>query len=138
MLAAVLVAATRYRRVQVHGPSMEPTLRAGDRLLARRPLHRRGRWPRVGDVVVVRLPGRGEAVKRVAATAGQPSQVGGAVRRLGAGEVAVVGDRPELSTDSRHLGPLPLGAVRAVVVARYHPPGRVGGREALAPPGPQR
>ena len=44
----------------VRGRSMLPTLRGGDRLLVAY-----GRSPRDGEVVVVRLPGRGLAVKRL-------------------------------------------------------------------------
>src|SRR5690348_12910846 len=63
----IAVAETRWRtpvrRVLVQGPSMAPTLRHGDQLLAwtlRRPR------PGAGSVVVVELPGgRGLGVKRV-------------------------------------------------------------------------
>ena len=44
----------------VRGPSMEPVLRAGDRLVV---LH--GAEPRIGGLVVVRLPDGVIAVKRV-------------------------------------------------------------------------
>ncbi|MGH3501444.1 MAG: S24 family peptidase, partial [Nocardioidaceae bacterium] len=46
----------------VRGRSMEPTLRAGDRLLVRY-----GATPRLGRLAVVRLPDRPIAVKRVTA-----------------------------------------------------------------------
>jgi phage repressor protein C with HTH and peptisase S24 domain len=49
----------------VHGRSMLPTLREGDRLLV---LH--GGAPRRGGLVVCRLPGGVVAVKRVAARSG--------------------------------------------------------------------
>lgn len=123
-------AAAVVRRVEVAGPSMEPTLQAGDRLVVQRTARRRR--PRRGDVVVAQLPGRGEAVKRVVGVAGDLADLPDGPRRLGAGEVAVAGDRPEWSTDSRQLGALPLGAVVGVAVARYYPPERAAGRDALA------
>jgi nickel-type superoxide dismutase maturation protease len=96
-------------RVEVTGDSMLPALAAGDRLL----VLRAGK-ARVGDVVAVsdpRLPAR-TLVKRVAATG-----------PLG---VAVLGDNAVASTDSRILGPVPLGSVRGRVVYRYFPDSRRG------------
>jgi phage repressor protein C with HTH and peptisase S24 domain len=81
------------RRIRVRGPSMAPTLRDGDVVLARR-------GPaRVGDVVVVTWPGRGGqlSVKRAA--------------RPLAGGWFVVGDNDLASTDSRELGPATVHAV---------------------------
>src|SRR5205823_12371876 len=72
------------RRVEVAGDSMRPTLEPGDRLVVWAP------GPvRAGDLVAVRDP-RNPArtvVKRVAAVGGEG--------------VAVVGDNPDASTDSR-------------------------------------
>ncbi len=48
------------------------------------------------------------------------------VSRLGAGELFLLGDRRDASTDSRELGPIPLAAVEGVVLARYWPPRRLG------------
>ncbi|MGH3588261.1 MAG: S26 family signal peptidase, partial [Pseudonocardia sp.] len=72
-----------YRRIRVLGPSMVPTLRHGDVVLARRT-----RQPRTGDVVVVTWvtrPGQ-LSIKRV-------------VRRHAPGW-HVEGDHREASTDS--------------------------------------
>jgi nickel-type superoxide dismutase maturation protease len=90
--------------VEVRGRSMEPTLRPGDRLLT---VPARRAWLRRGRVVVVRDPGDPDhlAVKRIAD-----------VER---GRVAVLGDHPEASTDSRTWGTLPIAAVRRVVVRRW-------------------
>jgi phage repressor protein C with HTH and peptisase S24 domain len=75
------------RRIRVRGPSMAPTLRDGDVVLARR-----GGRPRAGDVVVVTWVARpGQlSIKR-------------AVRPDGGGWF-VVGDNDLASTDSRELG----------------------------------
>lgn len=91
-----------YRRIRVLGPSMAPTLRHGDVVLARR-----DREPRVGDLVVVTWvtrPGQ-LSIKRVV---GPPSAHGWRVE----------GDNQHASTDSRELGP---ATVHGVVVARLWP-----------------
>jgi signal peptidase I len=82
---------------------MAPTLRHGDVVLALL-----GGAARPGDVVLVELPARGPAVKRL-------------VRRGPDGRVWVEGDNPFASTDSRALGALPGDALRARVVARLWP-----------------
>ena len=99
----------RPRRVLVAGSSMEPTLSPGDRLLV---MHAGRVKP--GDLVALREPNDVSRVivKRVAA-----------VRR---GEVVVLGDNPEASTDSRFFGPVPERAVLGRVVRRYGPAGRDG------------
>ena len=89
------------RAVLVEGPSMQPTLRAGDCLLVRRP-----RRVRVGSVVVARFPERPDllVVKR-------------AVRPVD-GLWWVEGDNPAGTDDSRRYGP---AEVVGVVVLRYWP-----------------
>ena len=86
----------------VRGTSMEPTLRDGDTLLVRY-----DRTPGPGDLVVVRLPGRGLAVKR-------------AWRRYEAGWW-VERDNPAAGTDSWSAGPVPAEDVLGVVLARCWP-----------------
>jgi nickel-type superoxide dismutase maturation protease len=94
------------RRVEVVGPSMVPALRHGDRLLV---LMRRPRAaPQPGSVVVVELPDRPLAVKRVTAVEAD-------------GSFRVEGDNPYGSTDSRTLGVLPAEALRGTVIARTWP-----------------
>ncbi|HXQ58459.1 MAG TPA: S26 family signal peptidase [Acidimicrobiales bacterium] len=101
------------RRVVVEGPSMEPALARGDRLLVLRrllPL----RSPRVGDIVAVTdpRPGGRLLVKRVAAVRGD--------------EVVVEGDNRLASTDSGTFGPVDRRAIVGRAVYRYGPPGRSG------------
>jgi nickel-type superoxide dismutase maturation protease len=109
VLVVLAVLCVRPRRVVVDGPSMEPTLRRGDRLVVVRRMRLRA-----GDVVAVRDPGHAPRllVKRVVARSGD--------------EVVVAGDNPALSTDSRTFGPVPRRAVVGRVVYRYGPPGRTG------------
>jgi signal peptidase I len=93
-------------RVTVVGQSMSPTLRDGQRLLARR----LRRAPRRGEVIVFRVPDEDLPcrIKRVAAIAGDPvpewlTPTLPGLTRIPADRVAVVGDNPD-SQDSRQLG----------------------------------
>jgi signal peptidase I len=87
----------------VRGTSMLPTLREGDRLLV---LH--GAPPRVGGLVVVRLPDGVVAVKR-------------AVRREPAGWW-VERDNPRAGVDSWQVGAVPEADVIARVLVRLGAP----------------
>ncbi|MDQ1747156.1 MAG: hypothetical protein QOD07_1419 [Frankiaceae bacterium] len=91
---------------------MAPALRHGDHLLVVR-----GRRPRPGAVVVVRLPEGPLAVKRF-------------VRNVDGGALWVEGDNPFGSTDSRTLGPVPAAALAGVAVARLWPRPRLLTRSA--------
>jgi signal peptidase I len=119
---------SRYLMVAVVGGSMEPTLRPGDRVLARRVR----RAPRRGSIVVLRTaavaPADGPSsdlpdllVKRVVAVAHDPVPDGpGAIPP---GRLYVRGDAAR-SYDSREWGPIPVDAVAAhvirVIAARDH------------------
>lgn len=116
-LAAAAVGCWRrlgVRRVEVRGPSMEPTLWGGDRLLVRRAY----RPPRVGEIVLARPRALGGAavLKRVVRT------------EVGAGGLAVTlhGDNAAASTDSRTFGPVPVGEIVGPVWLRYWPNDRRG------------
>ena len=87
----------------VRGRSMEPTLYAGDRLLVAY-----GRTPRVGHLVIVRLPDRPVSVKRVS----RQVDNGWWVER----------DNPAEGVDSWLVGAIPAGDVLAVVLCRWWPP----------------
>jgi signal peptidase I len=127
---ALLVRARRLVVVDVQGPSMEPTLYEGDRVLVRRaPVTA----VRTGDLVVVARPRSHEfatpgpwVIKRVAATAGE--RIPPVIRRgwadndidfAGAfvpeGRLLLLGDNPERSGDSRHWGFTAGDAVLGVV-----------------------
>ncbi|MGW5261166.1 S26 family signal peptidase [Microbispora sp. NPDC004025] len=137
LLAAGLPAAavTAIRRtlhvVEVHGESMEPALRSGDRVLVRR--LRPGRRVRRGDVVVISRVGPGEGftldggtnlvIKRAAAVAGDPVPPefeGSGEARVPPGRLLVLGDNPSRSTDSRQWGLLPESRIAGVVIRRLH------------------
>ncbi|MEU5567099.1 S26 family signal peptidase [Micromonospora musae] len=120
--------------VSVVGRSMEPTLRPGDRVLARRlPLAR----VRSGDVVVVVAPaemtarhptqpgagGSGLAIKRAHAVPGDPVPVERVPllrerpeREVPPGHLVVLGDNPPFSYDSRECGYILERDLRAVVI----------------------
>ena len=90
-----------YRRIRVLGPSMAPTLKNGDVVLARN-----RKQPREGDVVVVTWVTR-------------PHQL--SIKRITREDERgwhVEGDNQDASTDSRDLGP---AQVHGVVVARLWP-----------------
>jgi nickel-type superoxide dismutase maturation protease len=93
---------------------MLPTLRPGDRVVVVRGLGPLRPPIRVGDVVALTDPGHPGRVmvKRVVD-----------MDRTG---VAVQGDNPAASTDSRHFGPVDPGVIRGRVVYRYHPEDRRG------------
>jgi signal peptidase I len=120
-LAGVAYCCLRWRpsRVEINGPSMEPSLREGDWALTI-PL---GHSPRVGDVLVVEHPTRPgfEMVKRVVAGPGGTTRGG---RELALDEWWVEGDRPEESTDSRQFGPLRREHMKGRVRLVYWPPDR--------------
>jgi nickel-type superoxide dismutase maturation protease len=115
-VGAIGVALFRWRptRIEVQGASMVPTLMPGDWALA----VTRRRYRR-GDVVVVEHPGRPgyEMVKRIAGVPREP--VG--ERVLADDEFWVVGDREDVSTDSRHFGPIRREQVKAKVLLIYWP-----------------
>jgi phage repressor protein C with HTH and peptisase S24 domain len=92
----------RWGTARVSGDSMRPTLRPGDLLLIRS-----GGRPRIGRLAIVRLPGRGLAVKRV--TRRDPD--GWWVER----------DNPAAGVDSWLVGAIPDADVVAVVVRRLWP-----------------
>ena len=127
---------------------MEPTLRAGDRLLLD-PLAYREAAPQRGDIVVIHDPAEPERllVKRVVGTAGDFVRVTvEGAQRMGARtpegspippgaleelevppeHVFVLSDRPTRTRDSRQFGPVPLRSVRGRVWFRYAPAARRG------------
>jgi signal peptidase I len=137
---ALAVLRTRLVRVTVHGDSMAPALRSGERVLVRRA---RAATLRRGDLVVFRAPrdpARAWMIKRVLAAPGDPvprADVPNLWRYsdavVPADRLVVLGDNPSVSYDSRQFGYVDAGTVLGRVVAgratalRPQPPaGRVG------------
>jgi hypothetical protein len=103
-----LTAIAGWSVVVVRGRSMLPTLRDGDRLLARTRPADATRLARPGRLAVLRLPG------------GRPVSVKRLVRREPDGWW-VERDNPREGVDSWHVGAVPDGDVLGVVVLRVWP-----------------
>lgn len=103
----------------VRGRSMEPTLRAGDRLLVQH-----GVKPVPGSLVVARFPDGAVVVKRA---------VEARATRAGAAGWWLLSDNPDEGVDSRHRGAIPATEVLAVVRGRVWPLLRWPARRAGAP-----
>ncbi|MDE0802134.1 MAG: S26 family signal peptidase [Acidimicrobiales bacterium] len=127
----LIVAAASLERHVVRGESMKPTLLPRDTAISvrvRSPLGamlRLARHPRPGDIAVIELPWEHDliGIKRLVAGPGDAWSDGGDSVRTGPGWVAV-GDQRTLSTDSRHHGRVPTGAIRAIMLAKVAPPDR--------------
>jgi nickel-type superoxide dismutase maturation protease len=110
-----------YRRWEVSGRSMAPTLEPGDWLIVE-PVRRGWRAVRAGDIVLApdpREPGR-TLVKRV-------------VRIEDGGLAWLEGDNPAESTDSRKFGPVAVEDIAARVRWRYWPLRRAGSIRGFTP-----
>jgi nickel-type superoxide dismutase maturation protease len=103
----------------IAGPSMEPTLRNGDRVIVDVWTYRQ-RPPRPGEVALLAPPSGGTAplVKRVSA---RPDS-----QPLDPGTCWVLGDNLDQSLDSRSFGGVPATDFRGRVVWRYWPLSRLG------------
>ncbi|MFD1538340.1 S26 family signal peptidase [Nonomuraea guangzhouensis] len=133
---AVVRLRRRYMVVTVHGESMLPTYRPGERLVLRRTPPRS---LRTGQVVVLTEPGHSEPdaplsgtstgpyliIKRVAALPGDPipRDTVPALRtapgtRVPDGHLVVLGDNADRSHDSRHSGYLTTDRLLGVVLRK--------------------
>jgi signal peptidase I len=122
LVAWLIVLRSRFLVVTVHGVSMEPTYRSGDRLLVRRAGLNR---VQAGQVVVVQVdattpddPTGGRLVKRAVAVPGDPvpPQIPVPGPRVPVDSLLVLGDNLARSNDSRRLGYLPAAALIGVVL----------------------
>jgi nickel-type superoxide dismutase maturation protease len=115
LLTAGVYLRRRYRRYEVSGWSMYPTLEPGDYLVVDRYAYRGRRCAEPGDIVLATDPRNRYQVlvKRVE----WADQFGGAF---------LVGDNAAASTDSREFGPVGRQAIEGRVVFAYWPPSRVG------------
>ena len=117
--------ARRIWRAVVAESSMTPALLPGDSLLVL-PAGPNGlpwlrRAPRVGSIVIAEREGRLD-VKRVARS--PESALESAPHQSDA--LWLLGDNAAASSDSRHSGPVPLSALRGLVIFRTGPAGRRG------------
>ena len=132
---------------------MRPALEPGDWLLLRRGAPSPGQLASgaaFGLVVAVRAPDGRLLIKRIVGLPGESLRIGATVEvngrdldepyasgdapragyrgvaRVGPDSLVLLGDRRDRSTDSRDFGPLGVGSVEGVVLARYWPPHRIG------------
>jgi len=113
----------------VEGPSMQPTLEDGDRVLVNLWSARRGDWE-PGDVVVLVGPSDEALVKRVAPEPypGKDRYPAPAMETASPLEPSyvVLGDNPAASLDSRSFGRVPRHRIRGRIAWRYWPVSRMG------------
>lgn len=148
LVIAILVQAFLLKPFTVHQVSMRPTLENGDRILISR-LTYRFSDPKRGDIVVLSSPlvDGEDLVKRVVAVADDTVSIhqGGlyvnnvrqtepylldqyidrdyAQIKIGPGQVFVLGDNRNNSTDSRDFGPVGLDTIVGKVFLVYWPVG---------------
>ena len=133
LILMVLVARRRYAMVTVDGPSMQPALEPGDRVLIRR--HRLGRI-RAGQLVVARKPWPGQ--RWTDPQPGPASYATWLIKRVAdagpAGDLLLLGDNAAQSWDSRQWGRCPPDKIHGVVLTVF----RTGSRDRPAPAAPAR
>jgi signal peptidase I len=124
------------RRFEVVDASMEPTLRAGDRVLVDRSAYRAAP-PRIGDLVAALDPTDPKRwlIKRVAGigpgevaipSAGSEDPDGWPRLSVPDGTVFLLSDALAVGRDGRRFGPIPLSSLRGRVWFRYAPPASRG------------
>jgi uncharacterized RDD family membrane protein YckC/signal peptidase I len=133
LVACVLSLAAACMRVhQYLGPSMEPALLSGDRVVGFIPLP--GAMVERGDVIVFRSPLDGElSIKRVLGMPGDliealPEAHLASDVHVPAGHVFVIGDNLSASNDSRNpaMGPVPIEAIESIALSIYWSAGPEG------------
>ncbi|KAF8425103.1 peptidase S24/S26A/S26B/S26C [Tirmania nivea] len=112
------------------GPSMLPTLSIEGTLVLHSKLHSRGRGCKAGDLVSAIHPMDSSVyvLKRIIGMPGDfvcvdpdPEGEGGRMIQIPEGHCWLAGDNLPLSRDSRKYGPVPLGLIRAKVIASIWP-----------------
>lgn len=111
----------------VAGPSMEPTLHDGDRVLVDLWTYGR-RAPREGEVALLDAPWGEPIVKRVARTHGRgaSNEIADSFPTDTTVDFYVLGDNPSESADSRSFGTVSREQFRGRVLWRYWPLSRAG------------
>ena len=130
------------------GPSMQPTLYVGNRVMMEKISYHFG-MPKRGDVVIVDPPGEGvNLIKRVIALPGEVIEVrngrvwingdqlaepwvenyggpGYPATRIPMDYLYILGDNRSISHDSRAIGPVAAAWVKGHVIFTYWPPGAI-------------
>lgn len=146
LLAALLLRTFVVETVQVEGPSMEPTLISGQKLVISKVIYY-FRQPRTGDIIVFQFPRdpSRDFVKRVIASGGETVEIRGGVvyvndrplseayvaypssdnfprMKVPDGSLFVLGDNRSNSDDSRQdVGMLPMHFVKGLAFVRIWP-----------------
>ena len=150
VLIALFVNVFVVEATTVDGPSMQPNLYRGHRVLVEKVTYRFIHGPRRGDIAVIDVPGEDlPLIKRVVALPGETVAVqDGQVfingqpldepwaTRLGGRDhpatyvpplhVFILGDNRPSSHDSRAIGPVPVDQVAGRALLIYWPPDRIG------------
>jgi signal peptidase I len=130
ILTALVLLGTRFVAIPwtVLGPSMEPALHPGDRVIVDLWTYRL-RAPEPGEVALLLGPAGTPLVKRIAREPG-PSEAPAPFvldpEDRSSRRFWVLGDNPGESSDSRVFGPVPAGRFRGRVVFHYWPLSRLG------------
>lgn len=112
----------------VDGPSMEPTLLAGDCVLVDLWTFR-SRPPHVGEIVAAVGPGDENLVKRIGPEpdpSADPYPAPVVAPSASEPGFVLLGDNPSRSDDSRAFGRIPASRIRGRVAWRYWPLSRAG------------
>ena len=138
---AIVVRVAGWEAYELEGPSMEPALYDGDRLVVDKHVyglffpfaHAAARsWaaPELGDIVVLHAPDENiDMVKRIVGLPGDTIEVrgdtvirngtGSAAVEVPSGHVFVLGDHGDRSNDSRFFGPVPFARLKGRVAFVY-------------------
>ena len=144
LICVIIVAGTLFfiKPIIVSGSSMEGTLSDKDYLLISRQAYTLFSKPKAGDIIVFPQPdgdekGKRLYIKRIIATEGQRIRInedyigrkethGNINYTIPKGQVFVMGDNRENSSDSRMFGTINVKNITGKVIVRLYPFGKFG------------
>jgi signal peptidase I len=150
VLIALFINVFVVQATTIDGPSMQPNLYGGQRVMTEKITYRFIHGPRRGDVVIVEMPGEGiPLIKRVIALPGETVEVRGgqvfidgqpleepwitqpggpdyAATTIPPLHVFVLGDNRPSSRDSRSFGPVSMDQLAGHALFIYWPPDHIG------------
>ena len=150
VLIALLINVFVVQATTIDGPSMQPNLYGGQRVMTEKITYRFIHGPRRGDVVIVEMPGEEiPLIKRVIALPGETVEVRGgqvfingqpleepwitqpggpdyAATTIPPLHVFVLGDNRPSSRDSRSFGPVSMDQLAGHALFIYWPPDHIG------------